>query len=75
MTLTPEARQWLLKKGYTVEYGAREMDRVIASHLKPLFMREILFGSLKEGGQVQVVLRDGQFLGLQPQNIEQALQD
>ena len=40
MTLTPEARQWLLKKGYTVEYGAREMDRVIASHLKPLFMRE-----------------------------------
>lgn len=75
MTLTPEARQWLLKKGYTVEYGAREMDRVIAAHLKPLFMREILFGSLKEGGQVQVVLRDGQFLGLQPQNIEQALQD
>ena len=74
MTLTPEARQWLLKKGYTVEYGAREMDRVIASHLKPLFMREILFGSLKEGGQVQVVLRDGQSLGLQPLDIKSEIQ-
>lgn len=74
MTLTPEARQWLLKKGYTVEYGAREMDRVIAAHLKPLFMREILFGSLKEGGQVQVVLRDGQSLGLQPLDIKSETQ-
>ena len=74
MTLTPEARQWLLKKGFTLEYGAREMDRAIASHLKPLFMREILFGSLKEGGQVQVVLRDGQSLGLQPLDIKSETQ-
>ena len=74
MTLTPEARQWLLKKGFTLEYGAREMDRVIAAHLKPLFMREILFGSLKEGGQVQVVLRDGQSLGLQPLDIKSEIQ-
>ena len=50
------------------------MDRVIASHLKPLFMREILFGSLKEGGQVQVVLRDGQSLGLQPLDIKSETQ-
>ena len=27
------------------------MNRVIASHLKPLLMREILFGSLKSGGK------------------------
>ena len=51
MELNPEARNWLLQRGFLPEYGAHEMDRVIASHLKPLLMREILFGSLKSGGK------------------------
>ena len=51
MELSPEARNWLLQRGFLPEYGAREMDRVIASHLKPLLMHEILFGSLKFGGK------------------------
>ena len=51
MELSPEARNWLLQRGFLPEYGAREMDRVIASHLKPLLMHEILFGSLKSGGK------------------------
>jgi ATP-dependent Clp protease ATP-binding subunit ClpA len=54
MTLTTEAFDHLLKEGFTAEYGAREMDRVIAQQLKPLLMREILFGSLKQGGNVTV---------------------
>ena len=54
MALTPEAFDHLLKEGFTAEYGAREMDRVIAQQLKPLLMREILFGSLKNGGEVTV---------------------
>ena len=56
MTLTPEAHDYLLREGFTREYGAREMDRVIAQRLKPLLMREILFGSLKNGGEVSVNL-------------------
>jgi len=54
MTLTTEAFDHLLKEGFTAEYGAREMDRVIAQQLKPLLMREILFGCLKQGGNVTV---------------------
>ena len=54
MQLSSEARNWLLQRGFLPEYGAREMDRVIASHLKPLLMREILFGTLKTGGKVCV---------------------
>ena len=54
MELSPEARDWLLQRGFLPEYGAREMDRVIASHLKPLLMREILFGNLKSGGKACV---------------------
>lgn len=56
MTLTPEAHEYLLNEGFTREYGAREMDRVIAQRLKPLLMREILFGSLKNGGEAEVVI-------------------
>ena len=59
MHLTPEAFDYLLKEGFTAEYGAREMDRVIAQQLKPLLMREILFGSLKNGGGITIELKDG----------------
>lgn len=59
MTLTAEAFDHLLKEGFTAEYGAREMDRVIAQQLKPLLMREILFGTLKQGGEVTVNVKDG----------------
>lgn len=57
--MTDEAFSCLLKKGFTKEYGAREMDRVIARELKPLFMKEILFGKLKKGGSVTVESADG----------------
>ena len=60
MNVTPEARQWLLDKGFTREYGARELDRVIARDLKPLLMREILFGRLKDGGSARLVADGGQ---------------
>ena len=52
--LSAEAREMLLTKGFTPEYGARELDRVIGSMLKPLLMREILFGKLKKGGEFNV---------------------
>jgi ATP-dependent Clp protease ATP-binding subunit ClpA len=61
MTLTDEALAHLLKEGFTREYGAREMDRVIAQRLKPLLMREILFGSLKSGGHVKIGIVDSEF--------------
>ena len=58
LTLTPAAFDHLLAQGFTVEYGAREMDRVIAQQLKPLLMREILFGSLKDGGNTVVDIQN-----------------
>lgn len=49
--LTDEAHEQLLKWGFTKEYGAREMDRVIGNRLKPVLMKELLFGKLKKGGK------------------------
>lgn len=57
--LSAEARELLLTKGFTPEYGARELDRVIGSMLKPLLMREILFGRLKKNGDAVVEVKDG----------------
>ncbi len=62
MKLSADARKHLLDEGFTREYGAREMDRVIASQLKPLLMREILFGKLKKGGEASVDLHDGKLI-------------
>ena len=59
ITLTDEAHQHLLKSGYSKEYGAREMDRVIQQRLKTMLMREILFGKLKKGGEATVDLQNG----------------
>ena len=62
MTLSDAAREWLLEKGFTREYGARELDRVIAHDLKPMLMREILFGHLKDGGTVTVDVEDSKLM-------------
>ena len=60
MTLSDDAFEYLLTEGFTKEYGAREMDRVITGKLKPLLMREILFGSLKKGGKIKIIITDSQ---------------
>ena len=54
--LVPQAREQLLKWGFTKEYGAREMDRVIGNRLKPVLMKALLFGKLKKGGKAVVKL-------------------
>jgi ATP-dependent Clp protease ATP-binding subunit ClpA len=59
MKLSPKALDYLLKEGFTAEYGAREMDRVIGQQLKPLLMREILFGRLKQGGEITIDMKEG----------------
>lgn len=59
LELSSDAFEYILKEGFTAEYGAREMDRVISQKLKPLLMREILFGSLKKGGNITIDIKDG----------------
>lgn len=58
MHFSEEVRRRLLDGGFSREYGAREMDRVIAQQLKPLLTKEILFGKLKNGGIANVGLQD-----------------
>lgn len=59
MNIDKQAHDLLLQKGFSPEYGAREMDRTIASMLKPELMKQILFGSLKKGGTATVTENNG----------------
>lgn len=61
LTFDAAAQELLQKKGISAEYGAREMERVIQSEVKPLFVDEILAGSLKQGGACMLTAKDGQF--------------
>ena len=44
LEITQEAYQKLLKEGFSPEYGAREIERVLNARLTPLLMKELLFG-------------------------------
>jgi ATP-dependent Clp protease ATP-binding subunit ClpA len=54
--LTPEATRWLGEKGYDDAFGARPLGRVIQENIKKPIADEILFGKLKNGGTVRVLL-------------------
>ena len=58
MKLSDAARQWILKRGFTKEYGARELDRIISRYLKPMLTHEILFGHLANGGEALIDIID-----------------
>ncbi len=57
-----EARALVKKKGISVEFGAREIERVIQGEIKPLLVDEILFGSLKNGGECALTAQGEKFL-------------
>ncbi len=54
--LTDEARKWLVENGYDEAMGARPMGRVIQETIKTPLADEVLFGRLKNGGTVRVVV-------------------
>src|SRR5216110_1425922 len=54
--LSDEASDWLIEHGYDEQMGARPMARVIQEHIKKPLADEVLFGKLKSGGHVRVIL-------------------
>ena len=54
--LTEAATKWLAERGFDDEMGARPLGRVIQEHVKKPIADEILFGALKHGGVVRVMV-------------------
>src|SRR5918996_1122601 len=55
--LTEEAREWLIEHGYDETMGARPMARLIQSTIKTPLADDVLFGRLKNGGAVRVIVQ------------------
>ena len=55
--ISSEAADWLVKKGYDQQMGARPMARVIQEHVKKPLAEEVLFGQLSKGGTVRILLK------------------
>jgi ATP-dependent Clp protease ATP-binding subunit ClpA len=53
-----EVYAWLAERGYSTEFGAREVARLIQEHIKNFFVDEVLFGRLTGGGGVRAEIRD-----------------
>ncbi len=54
--LTEEANKWLAERGYDDKFGARPLSRVIQENIKKPIAEEVLFGKLKKGGTVRVLV-------------------
>jgi ATP-dependent Clp protease ATP-binding subunit ClpA len=52
--LSPEANDWIAKRGYDPQMGARPLSRIIQEYIKKPLADELLFGKLVKGGLVRL---------------------
>ena len=55
ITISDDALDYLVEKGFDPKMGARPLQRVIDKEIKRPLSRELLFGNLKDGGVVEIV--------------------
>jgi len=56
ISITDEAVKYISDQGYSIEMGARPLKRYIQDNITNMLSDAILFGKLKNGGQVEVSL-------------------
>ena len=62
ISVSDEALDALVDKGFDRKMGARPLQRVIDKEIKRPLSRELLFGDLKDGGKVSIDFRDDKFV-------------
>ena len=58
LKVTSECRVWIAEHGYSYEFGARNIARMVEDKIKNFFVDEILFGKLKGGGKSIAEIKD-----------------
>ncbi len=58
LDVTEKCRHWLADKGYSREFGARQISRLVPEKLKSFFVDEVLFGKLTGGGHAVADVED-----------------
>ncbi|MEE2688284.1 MAG: ATP-dependent Clp protease ATP-binding subunit ClpA [Pseudomonadota bacterium] len=62
ISISSLARDWLAKKGYDPNFGARPLGRLIQEKIKQPLSEELLFGKLSKGGAVTVDEKFGELI-------------
>jgi len=57
-TFTAKLKNFLAKKGFDPEMGARPMARLIQDTIRKALADELLFGKLVNGGEVEIDIDD-----------------
>lgn len=58
LQIDEKAKEFIAKKGYDVQYGARPLKRAIQSYLEDEISELIVSSTLKEGDTIQVLLNE-----------------
>lgn len=58
LNVSQSACEWFANRGFDSVFGARPMSRLIQKELKNKLADEILFGTLKDGGTVNIDIKD-----------------
>jgi ATP-dependent Clp protease ATP-binding subunit ClpA len=61
LTVSAACVERLAEEGYSREFGARNVGRLIEEKIKGFFVDEVLFGRLSSGGSAAVDWRDGEY--------------
>jgi ATP-dependent Clp protease ATP-binding subunit ClpA len=61
LELTDACLDHLAEEGYSREFGARNVGRLVEDKIKSFFVDEVLFGSLSDGGSARADWRDGEY--------------
>ena len=51
LEVTDRCRRWIAEKGYSTQFGARNISRLVQDKIKTYFVDEVLFGQLSGGGK------------------------
>jgi ATP-dependent Clp protease ATP-binding subunit ClpA len=62
LEVTDACRKYLAEKGYSDEFGARNVARLVQDKVKGFFVDSVLFGNLAGGGKAVVDLVDGEIV-------------
>ena len=62
ITISNEALDYLVEKGFNKKMGARPLQRVIDKEIKQPLSRQLLFGDLKNGGKLHIDAKDSNLI-------------
>ncbi len=62
MTLTEQAKEFIIASSYNPSYGARPLRRYIQRHLETKFARALIAGDIQDGEHLMIDVGNGEFI-------------